>query len=81
MTMQKFPTSSIEYTILPHITHVPALSASQRLWMGWIEDRFAAREVRSYEGPRKALLSRPVASYQIEQSWYLEPATELYHAP
>lgn len=40
-TADLFPSSQLELVLLPHVTHAPALGASQRLWMDWIGDRFA----------------------------------------
>ena len=80
-TVNLFPSAQIEYATLPNVTHVSALPASQRLWMDWIGDRFARRAVestyRSYELPR----ARPDHCQQGEQNWYLESATQPYHAP
>ena len=44
-TAEAFPGSQPEYVLIPNVAHVPALQASQRLWMEWIPDRFAGHEV------------------------------------
>ena len=80
-TAEAFPESQLEYLLIPNVTHVPALQASQRLWMEWIADRFAGREVKHQVQRRELTGARPAASYQKEQNWYLEPATQFYHAP
>ena len=41
-TCNSFSDSKIEYWTLPGVTHVPALWATQRLWLDWIADRFDA---------------------------------------
>lgn len=46
-TVDRFPSSQIQYVSLPNVTHVSALAASQRLWMDWIADRFAGQVVES----------------------------------
>ena len=78
-TVDLFPSSQIEYAALPNVTHVSALAASQRLWMSWIDDRFAGKVVerRSYE----LVCARPHGSQQSDQNWYLESAAQPYHAP
>ena len=80
-TAELFPSSQIEFVVLPNVTHVSALPASQRLWMDWIGDRFAGRAVeaacRSYELP----YARPDTSQQRDPNWYLETATKPFHAP
>lgn len=80
-TMALFPESQLEYILLPHVTHTPALLASQRTWMGWIGKRFERSEVKPYRPKEKLVPARPGTSYQGEQNWYLEPATQFYHAP
>lgn len=46
-TTDLFPSSQIEYASLPNVTHIAALPASQRLWMDFIQDRFAGRAFES----------------------------------
>lgn len=80
-TADSFPSSQLEYVLLSNVTHTPALAASQRLWMDWIADRFAGREVKSHCQRSTLLHARPCASYQMEQNWYLESAKHFYQAP
>lgn len=80
-SVEACPTTSIEYIVLPGVAHTPALTASQRIWMDWIADTFAGREIQA--GYRKVMLkpAKPIPSYQAEQNWYVAPATQSYHAP
>ncbi|KAL8832880.1 MAG: hypothetical protein Q9170_004700 [Blastenia crenularia] len=80
-TSELFPSSQLEYFPLLGVSHVPALQASQRLWMEWIADRFAGREVTQGVQRSSLPMARPTTSYQKVQNWYLEAATEPYHAP
>ncbi|KAK0511090.1 hypothetical protein JMJ35_006642 [Cladonia borealis] len=85
-TAEAFPKSQLEYVLLPNVSHVPAIQASQRLWMEWIADRFARREVPHNVQRTKILQlliprARPSASYHRELNWHLAPATKHYHAP
>lgn len=80
-TAQRYPSSQLEFVLLPGVTHVPALQASQRLWMEWIADRFARRVVKSCVKHTTLSPLRPSASYQPEQNWYLEAATQFFHTP
>ncbi|CAL8579855.1 hypothetical protein XPA_005585 [Xanthoria parietina] len=75
------PASSLEYITLPDVTHAPALQASQSIWMDWISDRFAGKEARSGLQRTTIVRPRPAPSYQVAQSWYLEPASQFFHAP
>ena len=80
-TAKEFPESQLEYVLIPNVTHVPALQASQRLWMEWIADRFAGREAKHQVQRTELPRARPAASYHKEHNWYLEPATQFFHAP
>ncbi|KAI4134154.1 MAG: hypothetical protein LQ341_006071 [Variospora aurantia] len=80
-TVALFPSSSLEYITLPDVTHAPALQASQSIWMDWIADRFAGKEVKSGFQRTTVVRPRPAQSYQVAQSWYLEPASKFFHAP
>lgn len=80
-TASSFPSSQLEYILVPHVTHVSALAASQRLWMDWIADRFAGREVKFHCQRSTLPHARPGSSYQVEQNWYLESANKFYHVP
>ena len=80
-TAKALPESQLEYILIPNAAHVPTLQASQRLWMEWIADRFAGREVKPQVQRSRLSSARPVESYQKEQNWYLEPATQFFHAP
>ena len=80
-TAELFPSAQLEYVVLPDVTHAPALQASQRLWMDWIADRFAGREVKPHYQQTTVTRPRPAESYQVAQGWFLEPATQFFHAP
>ena len=80
-TARLFPSSQLEYVVLPNITHDSALVASQRLWMDWIRDRFAGRAVESGCHFHELTHARPYATQQNDQNWYLESVSKPYHAP
>lgn len=80
-TADIFPSSQLEFVSLPHVTHTPALGASQRLWMDWIRDRFAGVEVKPRYQRSSLTSARPDTAYHKEMNWYLEPATQFYHTP
>ena len=82
-TTERFPytQNKIQYLSLPKVTHVSALAASQRVWMDWIADRFADRDVESNCNWSELARARPDGAQQTDQNWYLESATKPYHAP
>ena len=80
-TAELSPSSSqIEYASLPHITHVSALPASQRLWMDWIGDRFAGRAVEARYRSYELDCARPDASRQGDANWCLGSVTRPHDA-
>ncbi|KAI4219032.1 MAG: hypothetical protein L6R36_008605 [Xanthoria steineri] len=80
-TAAAWPDSRLEFIRLPGVSHVPALQAGQRVWMDWIADRFAGRPVKQGVTTTTLNPARPGRSYQKEHNWYLEAATEPFHAP
>ncbi|KAL8752462.1 MAG: hypothetical protein Q9184_005725 [Pyrenodesmia sp. 2 TL-2023] len=80
-TIKSFPQASIDYVVLPGVTHAPALTASQRIWMDWIADRFAGRELKAGLRRTKLIPAKRTESYQRELNWYVTPATQSYHTP
>lgn len=85
-TCKLYPTSDIEYWLFANVTHVPVLYASQRLWLDWIAERFAAADnAEDSNGAgsdgscsMKNFTSGPMPSenYQTELEYYLELATQ-----
>lgn len=75
--VQAFPNASVQYMTLPGITHVPTLYASQRVWMDWIESRFAGVQVKpGYQKSEASKFPRPISSYASDGDWYISVATE-----
>lgn len=77
-TCTAFPKSSLDYVTFANVTHVPVLFASQRLWLGWIEDRFAGKGVNEGCQTSRFASARPYQKYQRETNWFLEYATQAY---
>lgn len=80
-TARLYPDAKLKYLLLPEITHTPALSASQSIWMDWIADRFRGVEVKAGYELIKPKMLRPKEKYAMEQNWWVAPATEYFHAP
>lgn len=78
-TAELSPTSQLEYVSLSHVTHLPALAGSQRLWMDWIRDRFAGVDVEHGFKRTQLTSARPGDAYHRQQNWYLQPATQFYN--
>jgi pimeloyl-ACP methyl ester carboxylesterase len=78
-TCALYPDSEIEYAVFEGADHVPTLYASQRIWLGWIAERFEGKPVK--KGCEKRETYRParrIGTYQKELAYYLEFATQSY---
>ena len=80
-TARLHPSSQLTYATLPEVEHTPALLASQKLWLDWISNRFHGEESKFGCQHIKIIPLRPTSNYHKAQNWYLEAATEYYHAP
>lgn len=76
-TCELYPRVQLEFAALANVTHVPAMYASQRTWLKWIEDRFAG--VPTPHGCHRTNYSsaRPYQYYQAEANWVIELTTNL----
>ncbi len=84
-TLRLFPSSPLQFIRLPGISHAPALTAAQWLWMDWISDRFAGLALTpagNGSGSNNELVpARSIAAYQPELNWFIERATQFFQAP
>ena len=80
-TMSKFPHSQLKFVQMPGISHNPAMTASQHVWMDWIADRFAG--VKQPYGLQNMELkpAAPASSYQPELNWWVALAKNFYETP
>ena len=77
-TCSLFPDSQIEYTVFAGITHSSAMYVSQQIWLDWVADRFAGREVLRHCQRSDYVSIREASSYQVDLNWFLEPALQPY---
>ncbi|MCJ1261429.1 hypothetical protein MMC22_001293 [Lobaria immixta] len=77
-TCELYPQSQLEYVKLAGVSHVPAMYASQRIWLKWIEDRFAGVAVPRECHRSNFSSARPYQYYQKELNWFLSFATAGY---
>ena len=80
-TLHEFPTAQLEYIRVPGMSHVTAITSSQRVWMDWIADRFAGRPTSSNGVQPDLVAALPIAAYQPYLNWYLSLATIFYQIP
>ncbi|TVY93728.1 hypothetical protein LAWI1_G001868 [Lachnellula willkommii] len=80
-TVSRFPSSQLDFHLLPNTSHVPALTGSQSIWMDWIAERFKRSPVLPYSGPITAVLARPASSYSPELNWFVGLATQSFETP
>ena len=77
------PLTPIELLVLPGITHNGTTTAGQPQYLSWIADRFARKSPVGWGTGDPTILApvKPITNHAGEQNWYLEAATEFYHAP
>ncbi|TVY39220.1 hypothetical protein LOCC1_G004099 [Lachnellula occidentalis] len=80
-TAQKFPAAQIEYLRLPGVSHNPALTSSQWLWMDWIAKRFAGVPQEPGLKVSESKIAMPATAYQRELNSWLAPAMIFYETP
>ena len=77
-TCTKYPDSQLHYSTFAGASHVPAMFASQRLWLEFIEARFAGTAFEKGCRTTNYSSARPYRYYQREQSWFVEYAVDAY---
>ena len=78
-TREAYPDARLHYAVLPGITHVGAMYASQRVWLDWIRDRFDRVQVLpGYQSVEIRRPPRPLESYQADPNWILKTAEAPY---
>lgn len=75
-TVKIFPLSQIEYYLLPHVAHAPAMYASQQIWMDWIAARFAGEPARPGYHSHVCKPVRPASAQQADTNWFIQLETE-----
>jgi pimeloyl-ACP methyl ester carboxylesterase len=80
-TRTVYPNASIEYLRFDGVDHVPAMYASQRIWLDWVADRFLGKASRSgYTNATygSANTAMPLGAYQGNLNYFLEYVTAPY---
>lgn len=79
-TLRAFPSSQIEYHILPQVTHASAMYAGQQLYMDWIAARFRGEPAEPGYRKHLARPMRPSVAQQAEANWFIQKQTEPWQA-
>lgn len=74
-TAKMFPSVSIEYHLLPGVTHASAMYAGQHLYMDWIAARFAGTPTEGGVHMCSAEPVRPTSAQQTEANWFIQIQT------
>ena len=77
-TSQKYPQSQLQFQTWNAVTHVPIMYASQQVWLQWIEDRFAGRQMpsRCEEATHSPVLAPQ--RYASDPNWIVEGESALF---
>lgn len=71
-TCQLVPNADLEYAMFEGATHVPALYASQQVWLDWIADRFNKKPTPGKCTSQLYQPARNVDAYQANINYFLE---------
>jgi len=77
-TVQKMPSSQIEYRLLPNVTHTPAMYAGLPIYLQWINSRFAGEPPKGGYHRSVATLARPPSGLQTEANWFIQKQLQPY---
>jgi pimeloyl-ACP methyl ester carboxylesterase len=81
-TCKAFPKNEIEYVRFPGVGHISVMYAAQTMWLDWIADRFAGRNVTAkpctYRTLAEGNIVRLLDEYNGDLSYFLEYATQPY---
>ena len=69
------PSSSIEYHLLPNVSHAPAMYAGLQIYFDWIAARFAGKPLEAGFTRRDAQPVRAAAAQQLDANWYVQIMT------
>ena len=77
-TCNKYPQSQLQFQPWEGVTHVPVMYTSQQVWLQWIEDRFAGRQVppRCVGGTHGPMLAPQ--RYASDPNWIVEGESALF---
>lgn len=77
-TCDRYPQSQLQFQTWNGVTHNPIMYAGQQVWLQWIEDRFAGRQVSARcEGGSHSPLLTP-QRYASDANWIVEGESALF---
>ena len=79
-TVRVNSSTSIEYHILPHVSHAPAMYAGLQIYIDWIAARFSGRVAKPgfvRDDPQPV---RPGSAQQLEANWFIQNQTKPWQA-
>ena len=80
-TAENNPEESVKYVVLEGVSHNPACTAAQHLWINWIRERFEGVEVQKGLGESTIKPVMGPGSTEPELNWWIAPAERSFHAP
>ena len=74
-TAKMFPQASLDYYLMPDVSHAPAMYSGWQMYNKWMSDLFAG--VKPEPGLRTHNVQpvRPTSAQQIEADWYIQHST------
>ena len=79
-TIRADPSAQIEYHVLPHVSHAPAMYAGLQIYLEWIAARFSRQPVKPGFSRHDPQPVRPASAQQLEANWFIQNETESWQA-
>ena len=79
-TLKADPSASIEYHLLPNVSHAPAMYAGLQIYLDWIAARFSGQPVKPGFSRYDPKPIRPAAAQQLEANWFIQNEAEPWQA-
>ena len=74
------PSASIQYHLLPDVSHAPAMFSSLQIYLTWIEQRFSGKPADPGFSRHDPKPVRPASAQKAEANWYIQKQTEPWQA-
>ncbi|KAL8653876.1 MAG: hypothetical protein Q9226_003658 [Calogaya cf. arnoldii] len=79
-TMAADPSVSMQFHMLPNVSHAPAMYAGLQIYLDWIAARFSGEESKPGLSRSDPQPVRPASSQQIEANWFIQNETAPWQA-
>ena len=79
-TVEVNRSASIQFHMLPNVSHAPAMYAGLQVYLDWIAARFSGQELEAGPSRSDPRPVRPASAQQIEANWFIQNQTAAWQA-